>query len=286
MALSADKVGGRNTKTADGYGFEVGDTVAVYRGSIMAAGHSSNATAAKRGRVSPWTGAVGEIPGFGFSPWGVTGDASATPPTKATLQLNDFILYKATVTGVTAVTDQFKLVYASDDDTLTLTAQTNRPVPCGVIVRWYTSTTCDVLMFGAVSQAKMALNGSCYTTMHLGNFLCASITAGAGPVDIRTGHVLSGHGEFVSVWAMIGAAIVGAGGAANINLEIGGTNVTGGVVALAEADAVGAKKSGSAVSGAAEFHDGDLLDVEASSVVAMTAGTFDLYARVKWHLGV
>jgi hypothetical protein len=50
------------------------------------------------------------------------------------------------VTGVTAASDVGKAVYASDDDTFTLTASTNSPI--GRVVRWIASTSC-VVMFDA-----------------------------------------------------------------------------------------------------------------------------------------
>lgn len=46
------------------------------------------------------------------------------------------------VTGASAVTDVGKAVYASDDDTFTLTASTNSAI--GRVVRWVTGTTCVV----------------------------------------------------------------------------------------------------------------------------------------------
>jgi len=49
---------------------------------------------------------------------------------------------KVAVTGVTGVADEGKKVYASDDDTFTLTATSNSEI--GSIFRWVSSTTCIV----------------------------------------------------------------------------------------------------------------------------------------------
>lgn len=55
---------------------------------------------------------------------------------------------QAAVTGVTAVTDEGSAVYATDDDTLTLTASGGSAV--GKIVRWISGTTC-IIEFEAAS---------------------------------------------------------------------------------------------------------------------------------------
>lgn len=52
------------------------------------------------------------------------------------------------VTGVTAVTDEGSTVYATDDDTFTLTASGATSI--GKIIRWITSTTC-IVAFEALS---------------------------------------------------------------------------------------------------------------------------------------
>ena len=64
------------------------------------------------------------------------------------------IIRKHAVTGVAAVTDVGKLVYATDDQTLTLTANTNLKA-IGKIVRWHSGTTCDVLMFSPAEHEAL-----------------------------------------------------------------------------------------------------------------------------------
>ena len=49
---------------------------------------------------------------------------------------------KVAVTGVTSVADEGKRVYASDDDTFTLTSTSNSEI--GSIFRWVSGTTCIV----------------------------------------------------------------------------------------------------------------------------------------------
>ena len=76
---------------------------------------------------------MGEIP-LGLTahaPQGLTGDTAAVPIVRSNVRLSGGILDRVVVTGVAAITDLGKLVYASDDDVLTLTRPT-RGLPLGV----------------------------------------------------------------------------------------------------------------------------------------------------------
>lgn len=61
------------------------------------------------------------------------------------LRLETGVDIKRAVTGASAVGDRGKAVYASDDNTLTLTAAGNSLV--GVVSEWLTSTTCWVYLY-------------------------------------------------------------------------------------------------------------------------------------------
>ena len=56
------------------------------------------------------------------------------------------------VTGVTAVTDEGSTVYASDDNTFTLSSTSNSAI--GKIIRWISSTKC-IVAFEAVSRRSI-----------------------------------------------------------------------------------------------------------------------------------
>lgn len=56
------------------------------------------------------------------------------------------VLKEVSVVGVTAITDTFKPVWATDGDTLTSTAPANG-TPLGFIKKWHTGTSCDVQLF-------------------------------------------------------------------------------------------------------------------------------------------
>jgi len=76
--------------------------------------------------------------------------------------------------------------------------------------------------------------------------------------------------------------LVGAGADLDVNLEVDGTNLTGGVIEWVLADSNGDKKAGTAVTddGANLFHQGDLIDVEVAMNTASTAGLMGIYAEV------
>lgn len=69
--------------------------------------------------------------------------------------------------------------------------------------------------------------------------------------------------------------------ASNINLEIGTTDLTGGVIALAGTYILGAAQAGSVVSGANEGNQTDSISIEASATTAFTEGAFWLILEIQ-----
>jgi hypothetical protein len=102
--------------------------------------------------------------------------------------------------------------------------------------------------------------------MYLGAF--GPYAAGSG--NVATGILMPCHGRFLTVYGQVARIPTDADTSHSFNLEIGGTNVTGGVVTWLFSDALGAKLAGTDVTAANEFHSGDALDIE---VVVNTAGT-------------
>jgi len=187
-------------------------------------------------------------------------------------------VYKGvSVTGASARTDVLKYCYLTDDDSWSLTRPT-LGCPNGIIIDFDT-VTFDVLTFGIVGQILLHASGAAQELMFLGHYDWVAIADG----DIRTGIAMPYHGEFLDVFAMVDIACTGSGGTCDVNLELGGTNVTGGVVTVSTAagGTKGAKLAGTAITAANVFHEGDLLDIEcASAATTRTTGTFDLYATV------
>ena len=79
----------------------------------------------------------------------VTGDTSATRVPMVTLECGPGILRQYTVTGSSAVTDQMRQVYLRNDNDMNVTQVLSPRI--GRIEYWHTSTTCDVLVYGALS---------------------------------------------------------------------------------------------------------------------------------------
>ena len=73
----------------------------------------------------------------------VTGDTGASPVVECAVDISGVTLEKVAVTGASAVTNTGDSVFATDENTLTLTQTTNLK-KIGIVTRWYSSTTCDV----------------------------------------------------------------------------------------------------------------------------------------------
>jgi hypothetical protein len=124
MALSADKV--RNFEIGNINELVVAAGVTIYEGAFVFALKADGTAVVASPAVS--THAFAGIAKRG-----------ATAGTKVKLEKTGMVV--AAVTGASAASVG-QIVYASDDDTLTLTASTN--VPVGQVVRHVTSTTCIV----------------------------------------------------------------------------------------------------------------------------------------------
>lgn len=201
------------------------------------------------------------------------------------------IVVRWAVTGATAITDIGKFVYATDGQTLTLTQPTTG-LPHGIVVNWISSTTCDVYLFDYLEaiKASMAKGNSMYEVLDIATITSNSLSStSAGtfftfPASYRHFKIISLHAQSVSFDTGIIA------GAQTLNLDIGGTNTTGGVLTLgfANCDAIG--DLGTAINATAitadnEVHQGDVLKLEvAASGTGFTAakeGAFKVYAIIQ-----
>lgn len=282
MALTAD----RNLKTHGSaeYGdLEVLDGATVYKGALVA-------LVVGTGTVTNYDDAANHIP-LGYATKHVVGDGVLKIP----IQIDDaLILNSVTVTGVAAATDNGAAVYATDENTFSLTRPADDAHVIGLVLFWRTSTTCDVLLLGARDAAVLALAGGNKERVHLATVHTTQLE-GTSADDIRASIPMWGHGKIVDFYAYAtGYDTALTAGSQTLNLEIGGTNVTGGTLGLsfgavdAAAD-MGAKISAAAITAANEFHDGDLLDIEvaASGTAFSLADTvsFELYADIEYIAG-
>lgn len=85
---------------------------------------------------------------LGIAQQEVLGNTSASPPAEVSVDCEGQILQRVAVTGASAQGDVGDLVYLTSSNfaDLTKTATTNVNA-IGSIVRWYSSTTCDVRLF-------------------------------------------------------------------------------------------------------------------------------------------
>jgi hypothetical protein len=155
--------------------------------------------------------------------------------------------------------------------------------PVGVIVRHRSALVADVYFFSFGELCAMALYGGGRHTMLLGHVAGDATTGNAA-----TGIKMNGPGKIVAVYGIVIDGIDDADADFSINLEIGGTNVTGGVITWLFSDANAAKLSGTAITAGNVFHEGDLIDIEVVANVASTAadpGLLAVYADIELFLG-
>jgi hypothetical protein len=100
----------------------------------------------------------------------------------------------------------------------------------------------------------------------------AAVPAGAG--DVVTNFTLEGSGTISAFALLVTTAGAGAGATRAFNLEIGTTNVTGGVITatLAGTATVGTVVNSTAITAANTFNDGDTLSIEVAAGTVFTGG--------------
>jgi len=268
MALTYDVV--RPTRGFTFHNPEVIATGQIYAGSYVAVGSEAHGTPAKIGRAYAFADEAGAIP-IGFSEQNVLGAAAAGPLKTASVYVRGRVLESIPVTGLAGdYTDNFKYVYGSDDGTWTLTRTTvNNPI--GITVNHISATLADVYFFSFAEMILMSAAGGVRRTWL---FCSAPYSLLAHTTDVVKGLVAPCHGRILAIYAICTSAPADTNCVGKLQLEIGGTDVTGGIVALNFADTVGLKIAGTAVTAENVFHMGDLMDLE---VIAtdFVAGTND-----------
>ena len=260
----------RATKDDEGISLPIANAAQMYGGALAQIRNEDHATS--QGDVAPYNDEVGAF-FAGICQNEALGLAALTP--EARLSLNRQIAARQAVTGVASAADVLKAVYATDDDVMTLTKPTNGEV-IGVVIKWYTGTTCDVLVLDA--GARIAADTRT-EIISLGTLDFATVADG----DLRIAFPAPFHGEFLEFFGMVSAPLVGAGGTILINLEIATTDVTGGVITMSTAagGTLGTNLSGTAITAAAIFHEGEAIDIEGSAAGGTrTSGNLELFAKV------
>lgn len=257
MALARDTFYQERTDTKLGPVVQSG--AVIYGGALLALGHPTHATSGKRGVAYAFNDEAGAIP-LGFADQPLTGDGTL----RASIEAGSRIRRVAVTGASSAAASNGKWVFATDDGTFTLT-KTVPNLPVGIIVDWVVSTTAWVyfLSFGELLAIQAA--GGIHRQVLLGVG-----SAGAATGNMATGIVAPCHGLITEVYGIVIVEPTDADVSQAINLEIGGVDVTGGVVTVAFNSAVGTKLAGTAVTAANEFREGDLIDIE---TVTNPAGT-------------
>lgn len=88
----------------------------------------------------------------------VLGDTSATPVPEISVEMGPVILKNVAVTGVSAQTDLWRtLLYCSTDNYTDLSTTSTSYAPAiGKVLYWYSSTSADVLLFGALRMTNIS----------------------------------------------------------------------------------------------------------------------------------
>ena len=280
MALSTDTP--REAISKISMGDQVVNAAVVYGGAFVAMGMQGHGTSANRGRLYGYNDEAGALP-LGFSMGYVaTGATSTNPPPETEVDLLGGRYYVGVTGAAGDRTDVGKLVYASDDGTFTLTRPTVGHALGMVLKTRGTASYAEVFFFSAETLIVLGLSGLGQALIHLGHFDFNTIADG----NIRTGIPMVNHGKILTFFAMIDVDLTATGDSTALNLEIGAVNVTGGVLTLTGATHVkAAKVDATAITALNEFHEGDALDIEASSTVDGTGGSFDLFITVGYEPG-
>lgn len=261
--------------------YAVTDTEEVFMGGTV----SLDTSTGNENRVKAFTGGADEIP-LGFAQPGDTtlsADGSVTGNTagtnNVTVELLESVLPDITVAGTTGAVDVGRTVYELDDQDYTTVAN---GLPAGTLARHLTGTRFDLHLFSAAQRNTLALSGAAAGA----TILVASLDATSLTGNLLAGYILQGNGRITSTFAIVDVIIAGAGGDMDVNLEIGGANVTGGVIPVLTAGGTrAANLPGSAITALGAFSDGDLLDVEGVENVAITSGRINLYIVVEYDAG-
>jgi hypothetical protein len=196
------------------------------------------------------------------------------------------------VTAASAITDVGRLVYATDGQTLSLTKPAVG-VPYGIVTQWHSSTTCDVYLFGFIEGVLLSLIPPVKETLVLGQ-ICSYALEGTSAIDLIS-YTSRRHFKINSVHARCIKPDAGlVAGAQTVNLEIGTTNLTGGVVTLGYANCDGTADlyvaiDGTAVTAANEVHEGDVITCEliasGTGFTAAKQGIFEVYCEIEYLPG-
>lgn len=263
---------------------EIVNAQTIDAGGLTVIGRGDAAIVANRGRAQKYANTADLFP-VGFQQQQDTlGDTSASPIPRANIRTEDFILERVAVAGLAGdVTDMLKAVYFTDEDTLTFTEPAGPNMVAGHVIKPVDSSQADVLIFGMISlmlQAMARAGGR--ETILIG---LVSGVSGGGYTAANVYTLLS-RIKFDDVYGVVVEPLIGAGADLDINIEIGGVDVTGGVIPWVLADAVGAKKASvGPITAGGVGTKGANVGFDVVETVVSTGGLLGLYGLARHEPG-
>jgi len=225
-----------------------------------------------------------------------TGTNNATEADPGVTVLGGGVVKDLTVTGVSAYSDIGSQVFATFNNTLTLTRPSDDAAPMGVVVRKSratTNTTADVYVFDFPQSAILGLAGGTKRREWIGRVDSVGLE-GTAAINLVTGYQLWGRGKIVAVGFLCEEFDAGiTAGSQTLTAEIGGTNITHPTWTIAFGDMDLQADVGvftQVVPTAANtFSDGDLLDIElvasGTGFTASQTGSARFYIDIENILG-
>lgn len=218
----------------------------------------------------------------------LTGANAGNETDPAVVTAGEMILKDAAVTAVAADTDIGKPVYATDGQTLSITTPADDALPMGFVYdkdRGSTDAVADVFVLGKVLSWLLAMGGGVRKTHCLGTL--TAYTAGYIVGSASTGIKLRGHGKIVTFQAFVTAVATDDTKETSIALKINDAAVTGGAADLdvSELQTQGGEVTVTAITGANEFHDGDLLQITATGGSPPVDGAVTAFIEVEYLPG-
>lgn len=182
------------------------------------------------------------------------------------------------IAGLASAADIHKAVYATDNQTLTLTKPTIG-TPIGFVADFKSGTTGTLFLFSREGAVNLGLAGGTREILHIANVSSIALE-GTSAVDLMTIPMQS-RGKIISLHGVLVHDDTGTvAGAQTLNLEIDGVNVTGGILTLGFADAQGAQLDATGITALNTYNQDSALQLElVASGTGFTAAQ-DSYYRV------
>lgn len=273
----------RKTKPVATYSFDIRDAVELEVGDYVVIDASGTVTT-----LSDTYGVLplGHVMGFEDldTPSGAdTGSSGGSPVPEVGVDLEERIGRSMTVTGVTGIVDVGSPVYATGEQTYTLTETANIPA-VGEVVRFVTGTSVDVLFYSH-AQISAAFRGILQRravrlfTVHNTALEGTSAAVLGRFVSRAEGRIAALHVRPVGFDSLLTS------GSQTLNLDIAGTNLSGGVITITGSlgDTItdlGTITDATTVTASNEFSEGQTISLELA-----TGGTaMPVADTVSWEI--